>query len=206
MTQKDDHPCVYPADKIKEAILHPDGEIRGRAVSYFARAFSLDPSIMPLVIKAVEKYGRQNDAYRLIGLARKLPQTEETITWVIDELNDEQTHQYENYAYNLSMVLVNADPSLLLPRESDILEARYFLPELRGGLTQRLRMLSWDEATCWQKLEEFCNESKDKQYTNEVKLGYANLIVEALARSATNANQKSVSGSPSKWTTTAIIP
>ena len=81
-----------PEAKIKEAILHPDPEIRDRAISYFAKSFSPDPSLMPLVIKAVETHGRQ-DAYRLIGLSRDLPQTEETIAWVIDELNDEQTDQ-----------------------------------------------------------------------------------------------------------------
>ncbi|MEO8494223.1 MAG: SEC-C metal-binding domain-containing protein, partial [Planctomycetota bacterium] len=172
----------YPKDKIKEAILHPNIEIRWRATSYFAKSFSSDLSIMPLVIKAVETYGRQNDAYRLIGLSRDLPQTEDTITWVIDELNDEQTDKFENYAYNLSMVLVEADPTLLLPRESDILEAPHFLAGLRDPVTERLQMLSWDEATCWQKLEEFCEEGKDKRYTNEVNLSYANLIVEALAR------------------------
>lgn len=50
----------YPQEKIKEAVLHPDIEIRDRAASYFAKAFSPDPSIIPLVIKAVETYGRQN--------------------------------------------------------------------------------------------------------------------------------------------------
>jgi hypothetical protein len=172
----------YPEDKIKEAILHPDIDIRDRAVSYFAKSFATDPSLMPLVIKAVETYGRQNDAYRLIGASRDLPQTEDTIAWVIDELNAEQTDKYENYAYNLSMVLVEADPTLLFPRESAILEARHFLAELRQALTDRLRMLSWDADTCWQKLEEFCEEGKDKQYVNEVNLSYANLVVEALAR------------------------
>ena len=83
----------YPEDKIKEAILHPDLEIRDRATSYFAKSFSSDPSIMPLVIKAVETYGRQNDAYRLIGASRDLPQSEDTIAWVIDELNDESMRQ-----------------------------------------------------------------------------------------------------------------
>ena len=80
------------------------------------------------------------------------------------------------------MVLVNADPALLLPKESDILEAHHFLAELRTPLTDRLRMLSWDEFTCWQKLEEFCEEGKDKRYVNDVNLSYANLVVEALAR------------------------
>ena len=43
-------------------------------------------------------------------------------------------------------------------------------------------MLSWDEATCWRQLEEFCEAGKDKQYVNDIDLGHANRIVEALAR------------------------
>ena len=45
-------------DKIKQAILHPDPKIRERATRFFSRSFSSDPSLMPLVIKAVETYGR----------------------------------------------------------------------------------------------------------------------------------------------------
>ena len=101
----------YPEEKIKEAILHPDIEIRDRATRYFGKSFSSDLTIMPLVIKAVETYGRQNDTYRQIGASRDLPQSEDTIAWVIDELNDSQADQYENYSYNLSMVLVEADPA-----------------------------------------------------------------------------------------------
>src|SRR5262249_31294795 len=58
----------------------------------------------------------------------------------------------------------------------------HFLPALRAAFTQRLRMLSWDAATCWQRLEDFCEQGKDKQYVNEVDLGHADRIVEALAR------------------------
>jgi SEC-C motif len=43
-------------------------------------------------------------------------------------------------------------------------------------------MASWDAATCWQKLEEFCKKNKDKEDVNEVKLDHAERIVEALAR------------------------
>ena len=131
----------YPAEQIKDAILHPDPEIRDRATSYFAKAYSDDASIMPQVIRAVETYGRQ-DAYRLIGLARDLRQTDESIAWVIGELNDESSDRFESYPYNLSMVLAEADPALLLPREAAILEARYLQPDLRPALTERLRMLS----------------------------------------------------------------
>jgi hypothetical protein len=170
-----------PEHKIKEAVLHPSKENRLRAVEYFARSFSTDPAIMPLVIKALETHGKK-DAHQLVGLARDLQQSEDTIAWAVNELNDPQTDEYEDYASNLSVVLLDADPAFLLPREAAILEARHFLPDLRAPFTERLRMLSWDEATCWQRLEEFCEESKDTQYTDEVDLGYAHHIVEALAR------------------------
>ena len=180
----------YPEDKIKEAILHPDIDIRDRAVSYFAKSFSTDTSIMPVVIKAVETYGRQNDTYRLIGASRDLPQTENTVAWVIDELNAEPTATLENYAYNLSMVLVEADPALLRPRESAILAARHFLPELREPFTERLRMASWDFATCWRKLEEFCEETKDEPNAGAINLAHAHRIVEALARYGQESEEK----------------
>ena len=179
----------FPEAKIKEAILDNNLEIRQRATRYFARSYSSDPEIMTLVIQAVETFGRQ-DAYHLIGLSRDLPQTEETIAWIIDELNDEQSDQHENYVFNLSIILVKADPSLLLMKESEILEARHFLPALRPSFSERLQMLSWDEATCWQKLEEFCEAGKDKQYVNEVNLGYANRIVEAFARYGDECQEK----------------
>jgi hypothetical protein len=179
----------YPEDKIKEAILHPDLEVRDRAASYFAGSHSADPSVMPLVIQAVRTHGR-HDAYHLIGASRDLRQSEETIGWVIDELNDEQSDRYENYTYNLSMVLVEADPALLLPREADILESRHFFPGLREPLTERLRLLSWDAATCWRALEEFSEQGKGKQYVNEVNLDHARRVVEALARFGNECEEK----------------
>ena len=179
----------FPEDKIKQAILRPELNIRTRATSYFARSFSDDPSLMAQVIKAVETYGRQ-EAYSLVGASRDLRQTDESIAWVIDELNDEQSDRYENYTSNLSMVLVQADPILLLPRESIIREARHFPSYLHQALDERLRMLSWDEATCWRELEAFCEQAKDVQYVNEVDLDHANRIVEALARFGQGCEEK----------------
>lgn len=175
--------------RIKAAILDTNLEIRQRAISYFAKSYSTDCSVMPLVIKAVETFGRE-DAYQLIGLSRDLPQTEETIAWIIDELNNESSDQYESYTYNLSMVLVEADPTLLLQQESAVLESLHFLPDLRAPFCERLQMLSWDEAICWLKLEELCEEGKDKEYANEVNLDYGNRIVESLARYGDGCQQK----------------
>ena len=176
-------------DRIKEAILDTDLEIRQRAVQFFAKSFSTDTSVMPLVIKAVETLGRE-DAFHLIGLSRDLPQTVDTIDWVIDELNESQSDQHENYTYNLSMVLAKADAGLLLPNESAILDSQHLFPGLHASFSERLQMLSWDEATCWQELEAFCEEGKDKQYINDVNLGYANHIVEALSRCGDECEEK----------------
>jgi hypothetical protein len=112
------------------------------------------------------------------------------------------------------MVLVEADPALL-PHESAVLEARHFLPSLRPAVTDRLTMLSWDEATCWRKLEEFCEEGKDKRFTNEVNLSHAKRIVEALARYGEACEQKvhallsqkveDYSHSPMKWMESLVV-
>ena len=179
----------FSENKIKAAILDTDLEIRQRAIRYFSKSYSTDRSVMPLVIEAVETFGRQ-DAYHLIGFSRDLPQTEETIAWIIDELNKEESDQHENYTYNLSFVLARADPALLLLRESDILDSSHFIHPLHGPFSERLQMLSWDKATCWQKLENFCEEGKDKQYDNDVNLSHGKRIVEALARYGDECEEK----------------
>lgn len=48
----------YSEDKIKEAILHPDLDVRDAAIRYFYSSTTLDFTLMPLSIEAIEKYGR----------------------------------------------------------------------------------------------------------------------------------------------------
>ena len=171
----------FPEKQIRELILNPDLRIRDRAIRYFASSYSRDITIMGRVINAVEVYGRQG-AYRVIGSARDLPQTEESVAWIIGELNREESGKHENYVYNLGMVLVQADVALLVGRESSISEARQLGRGERSILSERLRMCSWDEVTCWRELEAFCEEGKSKRFTNEVDLSHAYRIVEVLAR------------------------
>ena len=60
-----------PESKIKAAILHPEEEIRLCAVEYFSDAPCEDETIMPLVIQAVEKYGRET-GFRILRDAERL--------------------------------------------------------------------------------------------------------------------------------------
>jgi hypothetical protein len=167
--------------KIKEAILHADLELRARAISYFAKSYSADASVMPLVIESLEKYGRE-DAWQVIGSMRDLRQTEATITWVIGELNDDRSNDFESYVYNLTMLLVQADPALLLPFESAIREAKHLPAADWLAIEDRLRMLAWDEARCWQELHDFCEAYDSEAKTNQRDGNHCRRIVEALAR------------------------
>ena len=147
--------------KIKEAILHADAAIRERVVRYFDRCFSQDTTVVPLVIQAVERYGREG-AYQLVGGCTDLAHTDDTISWVIEELNREDADQYENYAYNLMRVLYHADPRLLVHRDTQIIEARHFDAALRDNFLERLALLSWDEAACWRSWRRFARLAKTK--------------------------------------------
>ncbi len=59
----------FPEARIKEAILHPDPGLRDLAIRYFAKAYSPDPSRMPLVIQSVGDPGNKEavDALTRIG-------------------------------------------------------------------------------------------------------------------------------------------
>jgi hypothetical protein len=170
-----------PEAKIKQAILNPELDIRQRAMRYFSVCHSDDEGVVPLVIQAVEKYGRE-DAYHLVGSSVDVRQTEETVSWIVDELDDPDSDRYENYTFNLTRVLCHADPALLIHRDTAILESRHFFRGLQEKYTRRLQLLSWDEAECWRRLEEICDEGKDKQYAKEVDMSFANNILEAMAR------------------------
>jgi hypothetical protein len=41
-------------DQIKQGIIHPEQLVRDVAVRYFSESFSSDPTVMPLVIQAIE--------------------------------------------------------------------------------------------------------------------------------------------------------
>jgi hypothetical protein len=53
-------------EKIKQAILHPQLDIRQRALRYFSVCHSDDERVVPLVIQAVKRYGSR----RCLSLSR----------------------------------------------------------------------------------------------------------------------------------------
>lgn len=164
--------------KIKQAILHPDKMVREEALLYFTKCFSPDPDVMPLAIQSIEKYGR-NDAFTFIHVIADLAQTDATLDWAIQQLNQVKDRAY---CLRLSRLVCQTNPQLLLPREQDLLKAPGFGSNYLPILRERLQLLAWDDDQCWKELESVANQAKDKHYAQEIDFEHAMHVVEALAR------------------------
>jgi hypothetical protein len=171
-------------DKIKEAILHPDVDVRDVAIRYFDSSTTPDHTLMPRAIKALEKYGRTR-AFSFTHYLQVLPQTEQTIAWVVAELHrDFEGPAEESWFYfqNLSRLLCHADVRLVVHHAPEILDAPHFDAKKRLAFRERLEMFGWNADTCWQALQQYCQANRDKNNLEEFDLGHAVRIVEAFAR------------------------
>lgn len=173
----------FPEDKIKEAILHPDLDVRDKATRYFYGTTNLDHTLMPLAIRAIETYGRIQ-AFSYTHYLNLLPQTDQTIAWVIAELQrDFEGLPEDRYFYflNLSRLLCQADIRLVAQRAVEIHQAPLFDAKERLAFGERIAMFGWNAAQCWQELQRYCQENKDANNFEEFDLDHALRIVDALA-------------------------
>lgn len=149
---------------IKAALLHQDPQVRQRALNYFAEAYSPNPTIMPVAIEALETYGR-DDAFPIRYRLCQLAQTEETVAWVIRELQGEA--RSPEYLSTLGEVLLDADPRLTAPRVEEIVTSRWFPALRRGEIQEQAAILSWDEERCWAALEAWCRAAAERDEDDE---------------------------------------
>jgi hypothetical protein len=174
----------YPEDKIKEAILHPDLDVRDTAIRYFYSSTNQDHTLMPLASQAIERYGRTT-AFSFTHYLNLLPQTEQTIGWVIAELRrDFEGRPEERHFYylNLSRLLCHADIRLVAQHAPETPQPPHFDPKEQAAFRERLEMFGWNAEKCWQALRQYCEANRDKNNIEEFDLGHALRIVEALAR------------------------
>ena len=182
--------------EIQRAILHSDPCARITALQCFSRSFSSDAFVMPLVIEAVETYGRENSV-DLVAEGERLPQTESTIDWCLTELRrdfDEDDETLSDYRFALGGILAHSDRSLTLKSEPDILEARAFrFRELQFAFTNVSpylgKMRRWYGANS--KIS--ASEKKDTPYLSEMDMPHANGLVETLGRGGATFEQRALS-------------
>jgi len=172
-----------PADAIKQGLLHPDADVRFTALHHFADAHSPDASVMPVVIDALEKYGRHG-TFQFLHLITNLAQSEATVAWAVKELTTRpaRTEEERNYLRVLARLLSDADPRLVRPHNDTLQVAPAFGPEFRSRVARRITYLSQDGDALWRELEAICEAGMNKQYVKDVRWADGLDIVEELAR------------------------
>lgn len=173
-----------PESTIKAAVLHPEKEVRLAALAYFARSHTADPSIMPLVIEAVEKYGRR-EAFSLLRSAAALPQTKATTRWLLDQLRsglDWEKAEDDNYGFALALVLCDADLEQLAEPVATIVNSPEFPEELKDWLSERWEMRDWAWEPTWSELERFGRTVRERGRFRVHDVRRGERISEALAR------------------------
>ena len=172
-----------PGDKVKEAILHPDQDVREAAVYYFAHSFSLDPTVMLLAIQAIERFGWQ-DAFQTYAFFNDLVQSDETVRWFIRQLEQASTPESEEEAeWVVACVsaLVHATPALLRRHEAEITDLDALDQESKDAIAERIWFPSRPAQDLWNGLEDFCRTAEEYESDLGQNYHFGCRIVAALA-------------------------
>ena len=168
-------------DQVRQALQHPDKDVRFAALQYFAKSYSRNPAIMPDVIGLVETLGPK-DAFRYSFPISDLAQTDETIIWAVKWLQREPTAEEEDFLSHIGRLLCHADPMSVLPHKAAILSSPGLDRQLASRIEHRLGLISTPSDQLWQQLEAICEAGQDKMHPNEIPFADAEDITEALAR------------------------
>jgi hypothetical protein len=168
-------------DRVKEAILSPDRDVREAAVYYFSQSFSIDLDIMPLAIRLIDQYG-QDEAFEMYSFLKVLIQTDETVLWLVEQVKKcgEPDEEY-GYVHAVRSALVHADAGLLQNHDDTILQLDELDEKEKDTIRQRVRFASQPPDDLWLQLEDFCKRS-DKLTIVPEDLDLADDLVEALGR------------------------
>jgi|GEM_PF-3460108 len=136
---------------IRAAILDPNSLVRREAVAYFTGSFSTDPTVMPLVTRAIDQYGREElDDLPLYNLK----QSEETLQWLIQQLGavDCTRESDAEYCEGLEDAILTCEPELLARHRDALVQA---LGELgMPAVDFRIEAFGRDAASLWDALGE----------------------------------------------------
>lgn len=182
-----------PVETIKAAILDPDQMVRDEAVYYFAKSFSPDPTIMPLAVQAVERYGLS--AFGAYTFLQDLVQSDETLRWLIREIErvDPTSGEAEaHYAKSLDTALHRADLDLLTRHLASIRAMRNLDSLSQEIIANRMMMRSIKPEALWRRLGDFCKEVDRLEELTDADIEYAAAILDALSRHAGEISERTL--------------
>jgi hypothetical protein len=191
-----------PESEIKAAILNSDQIVRDVALEYFTLSFSRDRSIMPVAMQAIENYGW--DAFYYGGMVQNLPQTDQTLMWLIGQLDG--ARRPSSTAHRIRTIIVHADAEVLGRHESRLTDYKLLDGDVRRAIRERLRLLSVPGDTCWKELEDLCEKHKDDKDSERFDFGQAHRLVEAISREGDRYADRALSVLSQKLTNSENSP
>lgn len=176
-------PILTP-EQVKTKLLHPAVEVRSAALQYFADAFSTDTTVLPVVIEALEKYGRDK-AFQTTFHISKLAASAPVMNWAMNELAIQPNSPNEGKLYlsSITQIFCTADPELVRPHADLLLASSRIDQKYHTRLQRRLAYATRDGDALWAELQTICNETaKDPDLYGKERWYEAEDIAEALAR------------------------
>ena len=173
-----------PAEKVKTGILHADQDVREEAAYYFANSFSPDPTIMPLVIQAIENFG-YDTAFSTHSFFESLVQTDETVRWLVQQLSTLGQPANEKDAEPVLAyisALIHADPAVLKRHEAEVMGLDALDDESRDAVSERIWFLTRPAEELWADFENFCQTHEEEDSIPDEDFDFAGRVVEALGR------------------------
>lgn len=135
--------------QIRSALLHDDEEIRCTAVSWYTEGFNRDPSVMPVVLESVSRFGPAS-SWRVMREAQWLAQTETTVDALIAALeraDNPADFREENFRFATGLAICRAPVELIADRVAHIDRMPSFPMILWRPLEERVRFrhADWEE-------------------------------------------------------------
>ena len=173
--------------EIKQALLNPDQIVRNAALEYFALSFSQDRSIMPVAVQAIEKHGWE-EAFHYVWLLQSLPHTDETLLWLVGQLEG-TNRQPESTAIRIGSMIHHADAEMLSRHESRLMGCQWLDDDSRDVVREKIRLLSAPSDACWKELEDLCEQHKDDKDSEQFDFVRATRLAEAISREGDHADR-----------------
>jgi len=178
-----------PVESIKQALLHSDQGVREAALFYLAKSSSADPTIMPLVIESIERFGLDAfpilSAADVIRLLAELVQTDETVTWLIRKIESPSIaldDRDADFRASLVTALRHADADLLQRHAAAIQGIAGLDDDSREVIADRIAINSLTPDVLWRALIDFCDAEHDPEGLDDRESEHIGSIVRALGR------------------------
>jgi len=161
--------------QVKPFLGHERKILREHAVGYFARSFSRDPDLVPLILQSCRMYGEEENLL-LLAYAGRFPQTEFTLQAVLDRL-PHVTNVIVIRHFN--HIIANADIDVLMNMAPNIRKVTNMAPGCLSRIKKRIDLFMWPTNKLMNELLAFCHRNEDKSLA-DMDYSYGKDIVKTL--------------------------